>query len=91
MQSHGHDDAAEKPPVDLLPAGVLRLVRLARQGALRAGDTVATRRLGECEVTCIHSPYSISVRNTAGQHYLLSGLYFGPGVRMADVTGGAAP
>ncbi len=66
-----------------IPSGTLRLVKLAREGALSAGDRVATRRLGECEVTRIHTPYSIEVHATAsGQHYLLSGLYFGADARV---------
>lgn len=74
----------EPAPANDIPPGTLRLVRLAREGALRAGDLVATRRLGTCEVTCVHTPQSIEVRaQSSGQHYLLSGLDFGPDARIA--------
>jgi hypothetical protein len=64
-------------PVDV-PPGTLRLVRLAREGALSRGDLVTTQRLGECEVVRIHTAYSIEVRCIAsGEHFLLSGLSFG--------------
>ena len=36
-----------------IPPGVVRLVRLKREGALVRGDLVATRRLGTCEVVTI--------------------------------------
>lgn len=40
-----------------IPPGVIRLVRLKREGALGRGDLVATRRLGTCEVVSIASPH----------------------------------
>ena len=45
-----------------IPPGVIRLVRLKREGALGRGDLVATRRLGTCEVVSIASPHSLTVR-----------------------------
>ncbi|WP_406625361.1 hypothetical protein [Acidovorax sp. SDU_ACID1] len=69
---------------DEIPPGALRLVRLAREGVLCAGDLVATRRLGACEVTRVHTQQSIEVKSqSSGQHYLLSGLDFGPDARIA--------
>lgn len=75
-----------EPPLDeAVPPGTLRLVRLAREGRLAAGDRVATQRLGECEVARIHAPHTIEVRDlTTGRHYLISGLDFGVGVRLVD-------
>lgn len=73
----------EPPKPEDIPPGTLRLVRLAREGALRAGDLVATQRLGECEVTRIHTPQSIEVRAKAtDRHYLISGVDFGPDARI---------
>lgn len=70
---------------EAVPPGTLRLVRLAREGRLGAGDRVATQRLGECEVARIHAPHTIEVRDlAAGRHYLISGLDFGPDVGVAD-------
>jgi hypothetical protein len=67
------------------PPGTLRLIRLAREGALSAGDRVATLRLGECEVTRVHTRHSIEVRDpSTGRHYLISGLDFGPDARIED-------
>jgi len=88
------DSFKELPvPVDV-PPGTLRVVRLAREGALSPGDLVATRRLGECEVARIHSHYSIEVRSLAtAEHYLLSGLDFGADARvvpLSDTPGAAA-
>ena len=45
-----------------IPPGVIRLVRLKREGALGRGDLVATRRLGTCEVVSITSAHSLTVR-----------------------------
>lgn len=79
-------------PMDI-PSGTLRLVRLAREGALGQGDLVATQRLGECQVVRIHTAHSIEVRCVAsGEHYLLSGIWFGPDalfVATADIPGPA--
>lgn len=70
-----------------VPPGTLRLVRLAREGALRPGDLVATQRLGECEVTRVHTRHSIEVRDpSTGRHYLISGLDFGPDARVEDTA-----
>lgn len=69
---------------DDIPPGTVRLIRLAHEGALRAGDLIATRRLGTCEVMRVHTPQSIEVRSeSSAQHYLLSGLDFGPDARIA--------
>jgi hypothetical protein len=77
----------EPPRPEPVPPGTLRLVRLAREGALSTGDRVATQRLGECEVTRIHTPHSIEVRDpSTGRHYLISGLYFGPDARIAETA-----
>lgn len=88
------DSFKELPVPEDVPPGTLRLVRLAREGALSPGDLVATRRLGECEVARIHTRYSIEVRSMAtGQHYLLSGLDFGADARvvpMPDAAGASA-
>lgn len=66
-----------------VPPGTLRLVRLAHEGRLSAGDLVATQRLGECEVVRPHTPHSLEVRVlTTGRHYLISGLDFGPDARI---------
>jgi len=78
---------SEPPRPEPVPPGTLRLVRLAREGALSPGDRVATQRLGECEVTRVHTPHSIEVRDpSTGRHYLISGLDFGPDARLADAT-----
>ena len=78
---------AEPPLEEPLPPGTLRLVRLAREGALSPGDRIATQRLGECEVTRIPTPHSIEVRDPAtGRHYLISGLDFGPDARLLEVA-----
>ena len=70
-----------------VPPGTLRLVRLAREGALSPGDRVATQRLGECEVTRLHSPHAIEVRDpSTGRHYLISGLDFGPDARLVNAA-----
>lgn len=75
----------EPPASEPVPPGTLRLVRLAREGALRPGDLVATQRLGECEVTRVHTRHSIEVRDpSTGRHYLISGLDFGPDARIED-------
>lgn len=77
---------SEPPQSEPVPPGTLRLVRLAREGALSTGDLVATQRLGECEVARIHTPHSIEVRALAtGRHYLISGLDFGPDAHVAGV------
>ncbi len=39
---------SEPPQREPVPPGTLRLVRLAREGALNTGDLVATQRLGDC-------------------------------------------
>ena len=85
----------EPPRPEPVPPGTLRLVRLAREGALSPGDRVATQRLGECEVTRIHTPHSIEVRDpSTGRHYLISGLDFGTDARVVEVEaarGATAP
>lgn len=73
-------------PVDV-PPGTLRLVRLAREGALSRSDLVATQRLGECEVVHIHTAHSVEVRcTTSGEHFLLSGLWFGADARVVPTA-----
>ncbi|EER62145.1 hypothetical protein AcdelDRAFT_0267 [Acidovorax delafieldii 2AN] len=77
----------EPPRPEPVPPGTLRLVRLSREGALCPGDLVATQRLGECEVTRIHSPHSIEVRDpSTGRHYLISGVDFGPDARVTETA-----
>ena len=47
----------------------------------------ATQRLGECEVTRLHSPHAIEVRDpSTGRHYLISGLDFGPDARLVNAA-----
>jgi len=76
---------SEPPLTEPVPPGIVRLVRLAREGALSTGDLVATQRLGECEVARVHTAHSIEVRALAtGQHYLISGLDFGAHARVVD-------
>lgn len=76
---------SEPPQSEPVPPGTLRLVRLAREGALGIGDLVATQRLGECEVARVHTPNAIEVRALAtGRHYLISRLHFGPDARVVD-------
>ncbi len=71
-----------------VPPGTLRLVRLAREGALSPGDRIVTQRLSECEVACVHTPHSIEVRDPAtGRHYLINGLDCGPDSRLVEVHG----
>jgi hypothetical protein len=78
---------AEPALLEPVPHGTLRLARLAREGALSPGDRVATQRLGECEVTRVHSPHSIEVRDpSTGRHYLISGLDFGPDARLVNAA-----
>ena len=82
-------DARHEPPVsEPVPPGTLRLVRLAREGALRPGDLVATQRPGECEVTRILTRQSIAVRALAtGRHHLIGVLDFGTDARVVDAQG----
>lgn len=67
-----------------LPSGVVRLVKLKREGALSRGDLVATRNLGTCEVITVESTHSITVRALENDtnHRLL--CVFGPGVSLSD-------
>ncbi|MCU7369986.1 hypothetical protein PEC18_03660 [Paucibacter sp. O1-1] len=82
---------AEPALDEAVPPGTLRLLRLAREGALSPGDRIATQRLGECEVTRVHTPHSLEARTLAtGRHYLISGLDFGPGARLVEVAGAPA-
>lgn len=77
----------EPPQPEPVSPGTLHLVRLAREGALRPGDLVVTQRLGECEVTSIHSPHSIEVRDpSTGRHYLISGVDFGADARVTETA-----
>ncbi|ASI70506.1 hypothetical protein BA022_08360 [Diaphorobacter nitroreducens] len=86
------DTFKERPLPEDIPPGTLRLVRLAREGALSSGDRVATRRLGECEVVRIHTPHSIEVRAVvSGEHYLLSGLSFGADARVISTMDALGP
>lgn len=76
---------SEPPVAEPVPPGIVRLIRLAREGALSTGDRVATQRLGECEIARVHTPHAIEVRALAtGRHYLISGLDFGPDARVVD-------
>lgn len=85
------DTFKELPVPEEVVPGTLRLVSLARDGILSVGDLVATQRLGECEVTRIHTQYAIEVcSTTSGEHYLLSGLDFGPGARVVSTPGSTA-
>lgn len=69
-----------------IPPGVIRLVRLKREGALGRRDLVATRRLGTCEVVSIASPHSLTVRALDNHtHYRISGIDFGTGARLREV------
>lgn len=69
-----------------IPHGVIRLVRLKRQGALGRADLVATRRLGTSEVVSIASPHSLAVRALDNHtHYRISGIDFGTGARLREV------
>lgn len=69
-----------------IPPGVVRLVRLKREGALGRGDLVATCRLGTCEVVSIASPHSLTVRALDNHtHYRISGIDFGTGARLREV------
>lgn len=69
-----------------IPPGVVHLVRLRREGALGRGDLVATRRLGTCEVVTIESTHTLTVRSLDNHtHYRISGIDFGPGVRLGEV------
>lgn len=69
-----------------IPPGVIRLVRLKREGALGRGDLVATRRLGTSEVVSIASPHSFTVRALDNHtHYRISGTDFGMGTRLRGV------
>lgn len=69
-----------------IPHGVIRLVRLKREGVLGRGDLVATRRLGTCEVVAISSAYSLMVRALDNHtHYRISGIDFGAGARLRGV------
>jgi len=69
-----------------IPPGVIRLVRLQREGALGRGDLVATRRLGTCEVVSIASAYSLMVRVLDNHtHYRIGGIDFGAGARLRGV------
>ncbi len=78
---------SEPPVSEPGPPGTLRLVRLAREGALHPGDLVATQRLGECEVTRVHTRHSIEVRDpSTGRHYLIGGLDFGADAHVEDAV-----
>ena len=69
-----------------IPHGVVRLVKLSREGAVGCGDLVATRRLGTCEVVTIESAHTLTVRALDNHtHYRISGFDFGPGVRLGEV------
>jgi hypothetical protein len=75
--------ACPADPHSIAP-GVIRLVGLAREGALGSGDLVATRRLGTCEVVSIESTHTLTVRSLATRdHDRISGIGFGPGVRVS--------
>ena len=67
-----------------IPPGVIRLVRLGREGALARGDLVATHSLGPSEVITVESTHAITVRalETGACHRLR--CVFGPGVRLSD-------
>lgn len=73
--------------MEAIPQGVVRLIKLQKEGSLKTGDTVATSRLGECTVATIESTHTITVRDAVGKYFRLSGLSFGSDTRM---IGGAA-
>ena len=74
---------AEAPWISL---GVIRLVRLKREGALGRGDLVATRRLGTCEVVTIETTHTLTVRALDNHtHYRISGIDFGASARLREV------
>lgn len=67
-----------------IPPGVIRIVRLKREGVLGRADLVATRRLGTCEVVSIESARTLTVRAFDNHtHYRISGIDFGPGARLS--------
>lgn len=51
--------------------GMVKMVKLANEGALRAGDIVETQRLGKCEVAYIRSTTSIVVKDAPGGYFTL--------------------
>lgn len=59
---------------------------LKREGALGRGDRVAARRLGTCEVLTIESTHTLKLRALDNHtHCRISGIDFGPGVRLGKV------
>lgn len=67
-----------------IPPGVVRLVRLKREGALGAGDLVALRRLGTCKVITVESTHTITVRALETDTYHRLHCDFGHGVSLSD-------
>lgn len=61
-------DAVLEEPVK---PGMVKMVKLANEGALRAGDTVETAKLGRCVVAYIRSATSIVVKDARGDHFTL--------------------
>ena len=51
--------------------GMVKMVKLANEGRLRAGDIVETAKLGRCEVAWIRSATTIVVKDRAGGHFAL--------------------
>ncbi len=67
-----------------IPPGVVRLIRLKREGALSRGDLVATRHLGTCEVVTVESTHAITVRSVSADTHHRLHCVFGPGVSLGD-------
>ncbi len=67
-----------------IPPGVVRIIRLAREGTLRRGELVATRRLGVCEVVYIESVRDLTVRALVDDSVHRLSVDFGAHVRLND-------
>lgn len=67
-----------------IPPGVVRLVRLKREGALSCGDLVATRHLGTCEVVTVESTHAITVRSLETDTHHRLHCVLGSGVSLSD-------
>ncbi|WP_128003020.1 MULTISPECIES: hypothetical protein [Piscinibacter] len=67
-----------------IPLGVVRVVKLKREGALSSGDLVATHNLGTCAVVSVQSTHTILVRSLETDTYHQLHCVFGPGVSLSD-------
>ena len=67
-----------------IPPGVIRLVRLKREGALSRGDLVATRHLGTCEIVGVESTHTLTVRALETDTHHRLHCVLGPGVSLSD-------